>query len=47
MTTSTKPITDTRPRCQRCRRLLAETASRPWLIRCGKSNCKHLNSSPD
>ena len=38
------PVTDIRPRCWRCNRVLAEKASRPWEIKCGK--CKARNASP-
>jgi phage FluMu protein Com len=36
-------ITDTRPRCYRCRRVLAELVTRPWHIkceRCGEGNLR-------
>ena len=46
MTTQTQPVTDIRPRCQRCGRVLGERLTRPWEVRCSKSRCKHYNSSP-
>lgn len=33
---------DAKPRCWRCKRLLAEMVSRPWSITC--SRCKAQNS---
>lgn len=38
------PVTDRKPRCWRCDRVLAEVATRPWCIRCHK--CKANNGSP-
>lgn len=32
------PITDEQPRCWRCRRVLANKATRPWEIKCGRCN---------
>lgn len=34
-------VTDANPRCWRCSRLLAELATRPWRIKCGR--CKAVN----
>ncbi|MFZ5852309.1 MAG: hypothetical protein ACOYY2_13075 [Actinomycetota bacterium] len=34
-------IVDTKPRCWRCSRLLAESVTRPWEIRC--TRCKATN----
>ena len=33
-----EPITDNRPRCGQCNKLMAELLTRPWKIRCGR--CK-------
>lgn len=30
---------DVKPRCPKCRKLLAEAVTRPWAITCGR--CKH------
>lgn len=35
--------TDTGVRCTGCNKLLAEMASRPWIIKCPR--CKELNSA--
>jgi hypothetical protein len=35
--------TDERPRCWRCRRVLAEYVARPWQVEC--SRCKATNAS--
>ena len=46
MTVETRPpplITDHKPRCWRCRRLLAIEVTRPWEIRC--TRCKTRNRS--
>lgn len=34
---------DERPRCWRCKRLLAEFAARPWSIKCKR--CQAQNNS--
>ena len=42
--TTTVPVrltTDEEPRCWKCNRLLAETVTRPWQIRCRR--CKAVN----
>ena len=36
--------TDQRPRCWRCRRVLAELLTRPWELKC--TRCKAANASP-
>ncbi|MCY4114498.1 MAG: hypothetical protein OXG33_11270 [Chloroflexi bacterium] len=45
MTVETRPapITDKKPRCWRCRRVLADEVTRPWVVRC--SRCKAKNAS--
>jgi phage FluMu protein Com len=37
--------TDVAPRCWKCRKLLAEKVTRPWVIRCGR--CKAENTEAD
>ena len=36
-------VTDRRPRCSNCRKLLAEMVTRPWVLRCPR--CKHVNTA--
>lgn len=36
-----EPITDTAPRCVKCKKLLAQAVTRPWVIDCAR--CKHRN----
>ena len=36
-------MTDQRPRCWRCGRVLAEKLTRPWELKC--SRCKAANAS--
>lgn len=38
-------ITDTKPRCTSCNKLLAEQVTRPWKITC--SRCKATNVGAD
>lgn len=40
-----RPITDKKPRCWRCRRVLAIKITRPWEINC--SRCKATNARPE
>lgn len=37
-------VTDEKPECWRCHRVLAWEATRPWRIKCGRCNAE--NSSP-
>jgi phage FluMu protein Com len=41
-TETTRVVTDDSIRCTRCLKLLAERATRPWLIRCVR--CGHANT---
>lgn len=37
-------ITDQKPRCWRCKKILGEAFTRPWTMWC--SRCKAYNGSP-
>lgn len=37
------PAIDAKPRCWRCKRVLAVSVARPWEIQCGR--CKAKNAS--